>query len=156
MRSASALAATLLAAVLATLPGAVPGAGKTGAIEVESDSLRIDHSVGRALFEGNVRVVRGDLSLSCARLEVTYDRAGGVSSLLASGGVQVLRGQARATAATARLDARAGRLVLEGQPVLIQGPNRLDGRRIAVELSTGRIEVEGARGRFEVDLGGAR
>ncbi|HUT79391.1 MAG TPA: LptA/OstA family protein, partial [Polyangia bacterium] len=69
--------------------------------------------------------------------------------------VQVQRGQARATAATARLDAKAGQLVLEGEPVLLQGRNRLEGRRITVGLHTGRIEVIAARGRFEVDLGGA-
>ncbi len=155
MRTASALTTALLAVVLVALPDAAPGAGKTGAIEVESDSLHIDHTAGRALFEGNVRAVHGDLSLTCDRLEVTYDREGGVSSLMATGGVQVQRGQARATAATARLDARAGLLVLEGRPVLTQGRSRLEGRRITVGLSSGRIEVTGARGRFEVDLGGS-
>jgi lipopolysaccharide export system protein LptA len=157
MRAASALVAAVLVAVGTVAPaGATPAGARPGAIEVESDTLRIDHPAGRALFEGNVRAVYGEITLSCARLEVSYDRSGSVSSLAATGGVQVRRGQARATAATARLDAPAGLLVLEGQPQLLQGPNRLEGRRITVELHSGRIEVQGARGRFEVELGGAR
>ena len=143
-----------LASALLALPGAA-AAGRPGAIEVESDSLKIDHAAGRAFFEGRVRAVHGEILLTCERLEVTYDGTGAVGSLLASGGVQVQRGQARATAATARLDAKAGQLVLEGEPVLLQGRNRLEGRRITVGLHTGRIEVIAARGRFEVDLGGA-
>jgi len=149
------LVAALLAACLLHPPAAASGSGRP-TVEVESHSLRIDHDHGRALFEGDVRARYGDISLACSRLEVNYDRGGAVVSLLASGGVRVQRGAARASAATARLEARTGILVLEGGPLLRQGAHQLEGQRITVDLASGRIEVTSARGRFEVDLGGGR
>lgn len=123
-------------------------------VEVEADRLQIDHRRGTARFDGNVRATYGKLQLSCATMEVGYDDAGNVTALKATGDVVVLRGAARATAAVARLDARQGLLVLEGRPVVVQGANRLEGQRITVRLADGRLDVVGARGKFQLGPAG--
>jgi lipopolysaccharide export system protein LptA len=138
---------------IAIAPG-LAGAGEGAKVEVQADRLRIDHRQLSARFEGNVRARYQDLALSCEQMEVSYDEGGAVVALRASGRVVVKRGAARATAARGRLDARQGLLVLEGGPVLVQGGHRLEGARIVVHLADGRLEVEQAKGSFQIDLGG--
>jgi lipopolysaccharide transport protein LptA len=144
--------AALFAALL-SLP-AVGSADRQRTVEIESDRLQIDHRDRSAVFEGNVRARYGELLLSCDSMRVSYDEQGTVVALRAKGSVAVRRGDARATAASGRLDARQGLLVLEGSAVLVQGPHRLEGQRISVHLTSGKLEVERARGVFQLDLAG--
>ena len=123
------------------------GLGK-GAAKVQSDRLEVEHEKRRARFQGNVRAAFGKLKLKCEKMNIAYSENGEVVSLHATGKVEVIRGDARATANQARLDARQGLLVLEGRPVLIQGLHRLEGSRIAVHLKSGRLEVVDASGTF--------
>ena len=122
-------------------------------VEVRAERLQVDHLQRTAVFEGGVEATYGTLHLRCERMRVTYGDAGELLSLIAEGGVTVRRGEARATAARARLNAPLGLLVLEGNPVLISGLNRIQGRRIEVDLSGGRISVTEARGTFRIDPG---
>ena len=84
---------------------------------------------------------------------VSYAESGEVTALLAKGQVIVRSKEAVARAATARLDAVKGLLILEGKPSLIRGPNRLEGSRIEITLSSGRLDVVDARGTFKVGQG---
>ena len=125
-------------------------------VEVESDRLEIDHKARSARFEGNVLAKYGDIALRCDRMTATYSEAGAVISLLASGHVSVLRGDTRATAGKARLDARLGLLVLEGKPVVIRGSDRLEGKRISIHIQSGRLEVTRAKGVFKLGVGNSK
>lgn len=148
----SALVATA-ATMMAALAPPASGGERGRSVQVEADRLQIDHRQRSATFEGNVRARYGELALGCDSMQVSYDDQGAVVALRATGGVTVRKGDARATANLGRLDARQGLLVLEGSPVLVRGPHRLEGARIAVHLASGRIEVERARGVFQLDLG---
>ncbi len=119
-----------------------------GEAEVRADRLSVDHENRRAEFTGHVHAVYGGLTLRCDRMTISYSEGCGVKALFAVGGVAVKRGDARATADTASLRAAAGVLVLEGNPVLIKGTHRLEGKRIKVFLKSGKLEVEEARGTF--------
>lgn len=150
---------TLVAAAAALVAAlALPSSGgeQGRSVQVEADRLQIDHRQRSASFEGHVRARYGELVLGCDEMHVSYDDRGAVVALRATGSVTVRRGDARATATSGRLDARQGLLVLEGTPVLVRGPHRLEGERIAVHLASGRIEVERARGVFQLDLGSGR
>ncbi len=134
-----------------SLPAAAQKPGPVqGTAEIQSDKLKIDHALKRALFEGNVTAHWRELVLECDEMNVSYDEQGNITSLRAAGNVVVRRGEARATAKTARLDARQGLLVLNGNPVLVQGPHRLEGSRILVHLKSGRIEAIDAKGTFSL------
>jgi len=145
--------ALLVAAISLLLPCSAAAGGK-GAVEIEADRLQIDHRDRSAEFEGHVVARYGELTLRCDAMSVSYDDRGAVVALRATGSVTVTRGDARATAASGRLDARQGLLVLEGSAVLVRGPHRLEGKRISVHLTSGRLDVERARGVFQLDLAG--
>ena len=119
-----------------------------GEAEVSARRLKVDHKNRRAEFKGEVRAVYGGLTLRCDRLTILYGEGGGIEALSAAGNVVVKRGDARATARAATLRAKAGVLVLEGDPVLVKGSHRLEGKRIRVFLESGELEVEEARGAF--------
>jgi lipopolysaccharide transport protein LptA len=130
------------------------GAGEPRSVEIEADRLQIDHRDRSARFDGHVTARYRELTLSCDSMRVSYDEHGSVIALRATGNVTVRKGDARATAAAGRLDARQGLLVLEGSAVLVRGPHRLEGARISVHLASGRLDVERARGVFQLDLAG--
>ena len=125
-----------------------------GEAEVTADKLRVDHKRRTAQFEGNVRATFKKLTLTCRKMSLHYDDAGEVKSLVASGSVTVIQADVRATASAVKLDSKSGRLVLTGDPVLTKGTHRLTGKRIEVDLASGRAEVQAARGRFRLSKGG--
>lgn len=99
----------------------------------------------RLTFEGEVVAVRGDLRLSCDRLEVRFESPDRIEGATATGAVRVVRGERRAAGARAELDAATGRVVLTGDPTLTDGPNRLSGTRIVLLLDEERIECDACR-----------
>ncbi len=127
-----------------------------GTASVQSDRLEVEHQQKRARFEGNVRVVFLGLTLFSDKMEVMYDDNGEIVSLLAQGNVTVVRDNARATSNSARLDAVRNLLILDGNPVLVQGAHRLEGKRITVNLSSGRLDVTQAKGTFKFTIKGQR
>jgi lipopolysaccharide export system protein LptA len=46
--------------------------GKSGTIEVNSDSLKIDSNVGIATFDGNVEIKLNKIILKAQKITVTY------------------------------------------------------------------------------------
>lgn len=124
-----------------------------GMAEVHSDRLQVDHAKRHARFEGNVRATHGDLRVRCDQMELTYNPKGEVVSLTANGNVVVTRSGTRAEAHRAKLAAKQGVLVLEGDPILVRGENRLAGQRITVHLKDNRIDITEARGTFKLGSG---
>ena len=100
------------------------------------------------VFEGEVVAERGDLRLTAERLEVRYsdDR---VQDAVATGAVRLVQGDREARADRARLTLSDGAVVLEGDPQVLEGPNRLSGERIVLFLDDERLECESCR--LEVD-----
>lgn len=152
-RRCSAFAATAFVVLVCAAISAPLLAGDR--VDITADRLEVKRAEKRASFAGHVRATYGDIVLECSALDVRYDEAGKVSSLAAKGPVSVHSGDARATAKRAVLDPVKGVLVLEGEPQVSSGPNRLAGTRITVHLQTGLLEVEQAVGAFELPLGHA-
>lgn len=141
--------AVVLGTILVLLPAVVFGKHNgANRAEIQSDRLVVDHDKKSAEFSGHVRVVYQNLRITCDKLDVGYTEQGGVKSLRAAGRVTVQKDGARAEAKTAHLDTGENLLILEGDPLLIRGKNRLTGSRIVVHLGLLRIDVEEARGTF--------
>lgn len=119
-------------------------------VQISADRLEVNHKESRALFVGRVRATFGQLRLECQNLQVRYNEAGQVSHLEAAGSVSVKREDTSATAGRATLNVNRAILVLEGNPKVARGPHKLSGVRITIELSTGRMDIEHARGTFEL------
>lgn len=120
----------------------------SGPADIRADRLEVEHEKRIARFRGNVKAVYGDLTISCGLMIVRYDTEGEIVSLVASERVVVARDEIKAKASSARLRPKESLLILEGNPVLFKGPNRLEGSRIMVHLNSQKMEIEEARGTF--------
>ena len=146
--------ATLAIAIAATHPAtAQVGIGFGGVehdadqpVEVTADSLSIDQTNGRAVFEGNVIIVQGDLRMAAGRVEVIYSEGAdgsGVEEVIASGGVLVARGTDAAEGAEARYDIAAALLTMSGDVMVTQGATALAGDSMTINMTTGNGTVDG-------------
>ena len=120
--------------VLAEVAGAQP-------LEIRGEHSSWDLKDGTVVFEGSVVANRGDVRLSCARLEVTYVEER-VSTAVASGGVEVRQGTRVAVGARAHLTVDDGRIVLTGSARVDDGPHRLVGEPITLFLDEERVECD--------------
>jgi lipopolysaccharide export system protein LptA len=115
------------------------------AVEVSADQLSVDQAAGTAIFAGNVVIAQGKLRLAAARVEVVYSGAndGGISRLLASGGVTFVAGSEAAEAREATYDLAGGTLIMSGNVVLTQGSSALSGDNLTIDLEDGTGVMDG-------------
>lgn len=127
-------------------------------VELTADSLSIDQTNGRAVFEGNVIVVQGDLRMAAGRIEVVYSETDGdraVEEVIATGGVLVTRGTDAAEGSEARYAIQTALLTMTGDVLVTQGETAIAGDRIVIDMTTGSGTVDG-RVRTVLGSGGDR
>ncbi|MBW1885278.1 MAG: hypothetical protein JRJ58_17225 [Deltaproteobacteria bacterium] len=116
-------------------------------IEIRADEAEIlDRGEGRKLiFQRNVRVRQGDISLESDRLEAEYPKGQSQPDrLIARGSVRVEQGDRRAKCDRAEYDRLEERLICQGRAELIQGCDVVRGDSIEFDLVGGRAHVKGA------------
>jgi len=123
------------------------------AVEIRASRLVVSDRRTRARFEGSVRLVQGEVSISADRLEARTASAADpddadLSLLTAEGGVTWRRGDQEGTCARGTLDPATGDVRLEGAPMVRQGGSEVRGERIVVDGATGRARVEKATARI--------
>src|SRR5690242_18385531 len=90
-----AAASVLAAAVAFARPTAADPLLKVGdgALQVQADKLEVDVTAGEAILTGNVTLTKGELKVSCPRIELRFDTTPHVVWARGSGGVSAdLRG----------------------------------------------------------------
>lgn len=115
-------------------------------VEVVADSLSIDQTTGRAVFDGNVIILQGDLRIAAGRVEVIYtdtDGQRGVQEVIATGGVLVTRGVDAAEGDQARYQIEAGLLTMMGDVLVTQGSTAIAGDDMVIDMATGSGTVSG-------------
>ena len=115
-------------------------------VEVTADQLSVDQSNGRAVFDGNVLVVQGEVRLSAGRVAIEYAPEGSdnaIERLVASGGVTFVTASDAAEAGEAVYSVAEGVVTLSGDVLLTQGRNAIAGDRLVVDLSSGNGRMEG-------------
>jgi lipopolysaccharide export system protein LptA len=111
---------------------------------IEGDTSSWSLSDGRVVFQGHVTVTRPPVTVSCAKLVVTY-ADDHVDLAVATGDVVVRRGERVARGEHAVLEPVTGRVVLTGSPMINDGPRTLSGDRIELFLDDERLECSGCR-----------
>ena len=152
------LTALLFVLIADTVAGLMPGmaSAQTGValgglsvdpsaeVEVTADSLTVDRAGGGATFAGNVVIGQGEMRLSAARVEVTYDEASGdITRLAASGGVTLATASEAAEAEEAVYDLTAGTVTMTGEVLLTQGGTALSSERMVVDIASGNAQLDG-------------
>lgn len=124
---------------------ALAGHDSGAPVDVAADRIELQDRDDRVLFIGDVVVQQAQLTLRTARLRVAYAASGGIDiqRLDASGGVTVTSPSETARGDYAVYDLGAGLITLVGDVELQQGPNRIQGQRLTIDLDSGRAVIDG-------------
>lgn len=151
MNRGSALRALALPLILAAI---APAAAQTrhnssAPIDVASDRIELQDRANRAMLNGNVKITQADMTLTAARVTVSYtgqvsDGSPQVSRLDAAGGVTVTRPEQSARSQFAVYDLNRRVITMIGGVTLRQGTNTVSGARLSIDLDTGRATIDGS------------
>lgn len=120
---------------------------------VTSDRLTIEGKKNSAVFSGDVRAVRGDLTIRSKELIVLYRSSpavqegsgpGDIDRITARGNVEILKEGRRVTGDEAVFLSGERKLVITGHAVLEDGKNVIEGNRVVYLLDGNLGVVEGS------------
>ncbi len=150
MQRRAVLIALPLLASLGFAGGAVAQRHNSGApIDFSAQTIELQDRANRAVLSGGVTIRQADLTLTAARVTVSYtgtilDGSPQVSRLDASGGVTVARPGQRAQAQYAVYDLNRRVITMIGGVTLNEGGNTINGGRLSIDLDTGRATIDGS------------
>ena len=141
----------LLALSLALAVGTASAATRhdsAAPIDFGADHIELQDQANRAILYGNVSVRQAEMTLTAARMTVSYtgqvvDGSPQVSRLDASGGVTVTRPDQSASSQYAVYDLKRRQILMIGSVTLIQGGNPINGGRLRIDLDTGKAYLDG-------------
>jgi lipopolysaccharide export system protein LptA len=148
------------ATLLAVGPCSVPIAnareilgGGEGAVSLEADSLDIDILAGEATLTGKVTLLKGDLAVSCPRIDLRFDHSPRVTWARGSGGVTAdLRG-VHAEAPSVDVDMARQVLDLRGGVKLTLGQGWLTADSARISIPTAKVSLTQVKGSIPVAKG---
>ncbi len=164
--SAALLVITALALVAAAHAATMPMASDQP-IHVVADRLEVDNKAQVAHFIGAVKATQGDVTITCDRLEVYYDRqntpgqpapqgeaaagildgGGKVRKVVALGHVKIVQKDRVAVGRKATYWAGGRKMLLEGKATVWRGRNQVSGDKITLYLDQDRAVVHGRPGK---------
>ena len=113
-------------------------------VEVNADSLSVNQADGTATFSGNVLITQGGMRMSAPEVRVFYnEESSGISRLIASGGVLLVKDADAAESRDADYSIDSGIVVMMGDVLLTQGNNTLHSQKMTVNLESGTAQMEG-------------
>jgi lipopolysaccharide transport protein LptA len=128
--------------VLEDVRASLPAATEAPSLHVTARRAAWDLAGRTVRFEGDVRGVRGDVTMASAVLSVWFTDPDRLDRAEASGGVEVRQGAREAWAERAVLDVPTGRIELTGSPWIREGGRRMSGDRIVLLLDDERVECD--------------
>lgn len=144
------VAASLIAAPALAADGEVP-------MEITADSMRFEQDKRVIVFKGNVHAQREDIDIRALTVTVHLKKTQGqaqagttggeIDKIVAEGDVRITQGGRLGTSDYATYYADKGLLVMEGDPVLEEGKNRIAGKIVRLYLRENRSEIEGGGGK---------
>ena len=116
------------------------------AVEVQAEQLDVDVAAGEAVLTGKVVVSKGDLTVSCPRIDLRFDHTPHVTWLRGSGGVSADVRGVHAEAPTVELDLAKQVLDLRGGVKLTRGQGWLTADSARIEVATGKVSLTQVKG----------
>jgi lipopolysaccharide export system protein LptA len=121
-----------------------------GALAVQADRLEIDVSGGEATLTGNVTLTKGDLKVSCPRIDLKFDSTPHVIWARGSGGVTADVHGVHAEGPEAELDLPKQVLDLRGGVRLARGQGWLQADQARIDIATGKVTATQVKGSIPV------
>jgi lipopolysaccharide export system protein LptA len=146
-------AGIVLCAVMMPSPSAadpILAVGGGDALSLQADQLDIDVSAGDAVLTGNVTLSKGDLKVSCPRIELKFDPSPHVKWARGSGGVAADVRGVHAEAPDVELDLAKQVLDLRGGVRLSRGQGWLQADRATIDVSSGKVTMSQVKGSVPV------
>jgi lipopolysaccharide export system protein LptA len=138
---------------------AAPGAAEDQVpMEITADNMNFDQDRQVIVFKGDVHAVREDIDIRARTVTVHLKDAPGqerqsataggeIDKIVAEGEVHINQGERKGESSLATYHADRGLLVMEGDPVLMEGDNRIAGKIVRLYLRENRSEIEGGNGK---------
>jgi lipopolysaccharide export system protein LptA len=143
-----AVATLALAAPVAVADPLLGGGGEP--VAMQADHLDVDVAAGSAVLTGNVSLAKGDLHVSCPRVEVRFDTSPHVSWARGSGGVSADVRGVHAEAPEVELDLTKQVLDLRGGVRLTRGQGWLHAEHASIDIATAKVSLEQVKGSIPV------
>ncbi len=107
------------------------GDRKNQPIQIKSNALTTDSDKRTAVFSGKVSARQDDVVIYCDRLVVTYNKEEKqVDKVEAFGNVRIIQENRHGEAEHAVYENRAGKIILDGNPKVVQGDDTITGKVI--------------------------
>jgi lipopolysaccharide export system protein LptA len=119
-------------------------------INVQADQLEVDVTGGTAILTGNVTLAKGDLHVSCPRIDLRFDTTPHVTWARGSSGVQADVRGVHAEAPEFELDLSKQVLDLRGGVRLARGQGWLQADRATIEIATAKVSLIQVKGSIPV------
>src|SRR5580700_5491262 len=124
------------------------------AVALQADRLDIDILAGEATLTGKVTLSKGDLTVSCPRIDVRFDHAPHVTWARGSGGVTADVRGVHAESPFVELDLAKQLLDLRGGVRLTRGQGWLTADSARIEIATAKVSLTQVKGAIPVIKGG--
>ena len=124
---------------------AIAGHNSNAPVSYAADRIELQDRQNRVVLSGNVQITQAGLNLNAARTIVNYSDAGTlrIQRIMATGGVNVSRGNERASGDTAVYDFNRRIITMAGNVRLNRGGDTLNGGRLVIDLASGVSSVDG-------------
>ena len=140
------------AATLALMVGiqlnaqAIAGHNSNAPVNYAADRIELQDRQNRVVLSGDVVIEQAGLRLTAARTLVNYSDSGTlrIQRIMATGGVNVRRGNEIASGNTAVYDFNRRIITLAGDVRLRRGNDTLNGGRLVIDLVSGVASVDGS------------
>jgi lipopolysaccharide export system protein LptA len=140
----------ILALAMAHLALAAPAAkaAPPPATHVQAATADYDYRRHRTVMTGAplVTLTREDATLVCRRLVAENDEAGAIRRATCEGDVKLTRAGREVTCARATYEARTGKVVCQGDPVLKDGASVIRSEEVVYDLNADRVSLRKPKG----------
>ncbi|MCL9982195.1 MAG: OstA family protein [Erythrobacter sp.] len=115
-------------------------------VNYAADRIELQDRENRVLLSGNVVIEQAGLTVRSARTLVNFEDTGSLSiqRITATGGVEVTRGDERASGDNAIYDFGRRIITMAGNVRLRRGSDTLNGGRLVIDLESGVSSVDGS------------
>jgi lipopolysaccharide export system protein LptA len=120
------------------------------AMGVQADKLEVDVAAGEAVLTGKVLLSKGDLKVSCPRIDLKFDTTPHVTWAKGSGGVQADVRGVHGEAPEVELDLRKQVLELRGGVRLTRGQGWLTADQARIDIATAKVALTQVKGSIPV------
>src|SRR5262249_22959345 len=123
------------------------------AVTVQAERLDVDVGAGEAVLTGKVSLAKGDLKVSCPRIDVKFNTSPAVTWARGSGGVQADVRGVHAEAPEVEVDLLKQTLDLRGGVRLTRGQGWLQAERATIDITTAKVTLTQVKGSIPVPRG---